>query len=186
MRRGIDDSDESRESFFRILDGAFAAGVAAVTVHGRTVQQKYHGPSNWDFLREVKRHAGEKTIIGSGDLFSAQACFDMLNHTGVDGVSVARGAIGNPWIFQQARALACGLPLPLPDVAEQRRVLQMQFALCLEMTDPIAALSTMRMFAIKFARIHPQHASVRNAFAVARGLDDWCNVLDRWYGAGGI
>jgi nifR3 family TIM-barrel protein len=108
MRRGIDDSDDSREGFFRILDGAFARGVAAITVHGRTVAQKYTGPSNWDFLRDVKQHAGSKTILGSGDLFTAQACLDMLSYTGVDGVSVARGAIGNPWIFEQARALAAG------------------------------------------------------------------------------
>src|SRR5438093_815357 len=58
MRRGIDDSAESREKFFTILDGAFAAGVAAVTVHGRTVMQRYVGPSRWQFLAEVKRHVG--------------------------------------------------------------------------------------------------------------------------------
>lgn len=182
MRRGIDDSDESRARFFRILDGAFARGVAAITVHGRTVAQKYAGPSNWDFLREVKRHAGKNTILGSGDLFTAQACLDMLGHTGVDGVSVARGAIGNPWIFQQARMLAAGLPLPLPDVSEQRRVLEMQCALCLKFGNEVSATSTMRAFGIKFARMHPDHIQVRNAFATTQNLDDWRGVLERWYG----
>src|SRR6187401_2652918 len=47
MRRGLDDSPQSRDNFFTILDGAFAAGVSAVTVHGRTVQQRYIGPSRW-------------------------------------------------------------------------------------------------------------------------------------------
>jgi len=56
MRRGIDDSSESRDHFFEILDGGFGAGIAAVTVHGRTVQQRYVGPSRWEFLREVKQH----------------------------------------------------------------------------------------------------------------------------------
>lgn len=181
MRRGIDDSDDSRECFYRILDGAFALGVAAVTVHGRTVEQKYSGPSNWDFLRDVKRYAGEKTILGSGDLFTAQACLDMLSHTGVDGVSVARGAIGNPWIFAQARALAQGLPLPQPDIAEQRHVLEMHCALCRATVETRIAMTTMRMFSIKFARMHPQHAEVRNAFAVARDFDEWRQVLERWY-----
>ena len=181
MRRGIDDSDESRDGFFHILDGAFARGVAAVTVHGRTVAQKYTGPSNWDFLREVKQHVGPQTILGSGDLFTAQACLDMLSDTGVDGVSVARGAIGNPWIFQQARALAAGLPLPLPDISEQRRVLEMQYALCLAHSDASSAISTMRMFGIKFARMHPQHTEVRNAFAVTHSLVDWGRVVERWY-----
>jgi nifR3 family TIM-barrel protein len=181
MRRGIDESDGSRDDFFRILDGAFALGVAAVTVHGRTVAQKYDGPSNWDFLREVKQHAGARTILGSGDLFTAQACLDMLAHTGVDGVSVARGAIGNPWIFQQARALAAGLPLPRPDISEQRRVLEMHCHLCLANGDAAGAISTMRMFGIKFARMHPQHALVRNAFAVTHSLAEWNSVLARWY-----
>lgn len=182
MRRGIDDSNASRDKFFQILDGAFALGVAAVTVHGRTVEQKYVGPSNWEFLREVKQHVGIKTILGSGDLFTAEACIEMLAATGVDGVSVARGAIGNPWIFQQARALLAGAPPMSPDVAEQRRVLELQCSLCLDVGDAFSALSTMRMFAIKFARQHPLHEEVRNAFARARSLEEWRTVLEQNYG----
>jgi tRNA-dihydrouridine synthase len=164
-----------------ILDGAFARGVVAITVHGRTVAQKYVGPSNWEFLREVKQHAGDATILGSGDLFTAQACLDMLNFTGVDGVSVARGAIGNPWIFQQVRALMLVQPLPVPDVAEQRRVLEMQYALCLERGDAGRALSTMRTFGIKFAQMHADAVAVRNAFAAARTSAEWERVLKDWY-----
>lgn len=104
----------------------------------------------------------------------------MLTETGVDGVSVARGAIGNPWIFQQARALAAGHPLPQPDVAEQRRVLEMQCGLCLD-SGTSAAIATMRKFGIKFAQQHPRHVEVRNAFAAARKLDDWQRVLQEWY-----
>ena len=181
MRRGMDDSDESRERFYRILDGAFARGAAAITVHGRTVEQKYVGPSNWDFLREVKQHAGSQTIIGSGDAFTAQACLEMLAYTGVDGVSVARGAIGNPWIFQQARALAAGLPCPVPSLEEQRRVMEIHCELCLQVDDEAGANSTMRMFAIKYARLHPQHAEVRNVFAKCRSLSEWHAVLKQWY-----
>lgn len=181
MRRGIDDSNESRDRFYRILDGAFERGAAAITVHGRTVEQKYVGPSNWDFLREVKQHAGSRVILGSGDLFTAQACLDMLAHTGVDGVTAARGAIGNPWIFQQARALASGQSLPVPDLVEQRRVLEMQRDLCVANGDAVTAHSTMRMFGIKFARLHPLQAEVRNAFARSRSLAEWSGVLDEWY-----
>ena len=108
MRRGIDDTAESREKFFQIFDGAFARGVAAIAVHGRTVEQRYLGPSRWEFLREVKQHAGRRTVLGSGDLFTARACLNMIAETGVDGVTAARGAIGNPWIFSQARALLAG------------------------------------------------------------------------------
>ena len=181
MRRGVDDSTESRDCFFQILDGAFERGVSAITVHGRTVEQKYIGPSNWDFLREVKQHAGSKTILGSGDLFTAQACLDMFQITGVDGVSVARGAIGNPWIFSQVKALAAGLPMPEPDLSEQRRVMELQFELCVQVSDVPQALTTMRMFGMKFAQLHPQYAEVRNAFAAAQSVEGWYGVLDQWY-----
>jgi nifR3 family TIM-barrel protein len=183
MRRGIDDSPQSRERFFTILDGAFAAGVAAVTVHGRTVMQRYVGPSRWDFLAEVKRHVGpERTILGSGDLFTAQSCLDMLARTGVDGVTVARGAIGNPWVFSQCRALAAGLPLPPPPTLwEQRDVMLEHFALAQELYGEERAGSQMRKFGIKYAALHPQHLLVRESFTKVRNLADWRGVLAQWY-----
>lgn len=181
MRRGIDNSDQSRDRFFAIIDGAFEIGVAAVTVHGRTVRQKYDGPSNWDFLREVKQHVGDRTIIGSGDAFSAQACMDMLRFTGVDGVSVARGAIGNPWIFRQARDLAAGRIPFEPSLNEQRRILLMQLDLCRDVYESDKSLTVIRKFGIKFARLHPEFETVRNAIAAARSVDEWTAVLDEWY-----
>lgn len=181
MRRGIDDSAESRDRFFEILDGAFARGAAAVTVHGRTVEQKYIGPSNWDFLRDVKQHVGSRTILGSGDLFTAQACLDMLRYTGVDGASVARGAIGNPWIFSQVRELAEGREPIQPDIQEQRRVLELQCELCLAIMCEDQVLTTMRLFAIKFARLHPEEVTVRNRFARTKTLADWQTVLSDHY-----
>jgi len=114
MRRGMDDSATSERDFFRIFDAAFDAGLAAVTVHGRTVKQRYAGPSDWQFIERAKRHAGDKTVLGSGDLFTADDIRRMLDQTGVDGVTVARGCIGNPWIFGEVRALLASEPLPRP------------------------------------------------------------------------
>ena len=181
MRRGIDDSDQSRDRFFEILDGAFDVGVAAVTVHARTVEQKYVGPSRWSFLREVKGHVGNRVVLGSGDLFSAPDCLRMLQETGVDGASIARGAIGNPWIFSQCRTLSAGEPLPLPpDVHAQREALREHFALS-ELAYGERCLPMMRKFAIKYARLHPEHPDVRNAFARVRNVDEWRGTVDRWY-----
>jgi nifR3 family TIM-barrel protein len=183
MRRGIDDSAASRDNFYTILDGAFAAGVAAITVHGRTVVQRYIGPSRWEFLAEVKRHAGAgRTILGSGDLFSPQDCLEMIRRTGVDGVTVARGAIGNPWIFSQARALAEGKPLPPPpSLYEQKGAMLEHFRLAEELYGPGRAGPHMRKFGIKYAASHPQHLLVREAFTRVRSLDDWKAVLAQWY-----
>jgi tRNA-dihydrouridine synthase B len=182
MRRGIDDSAESRERFFEIFEGAFALGVAAITVHGRTVKQRYEGPSRWEFLRELKEIAGERTVLGSGDLFSAQACIDMIRYTGVDGVTVARGAIGNPWIFSQARALAAGKPLPEPpSIYEQRDVICEHYRLAEESYGADRCLPDMRKFAIKYAQLHPNHIEVRGDFCRVNEPGGWRDVLAKWY-----
>lgn len=182
MRRGVDDSPQSRDRFFEIFDGAFERGVAAITVHGRTVQQRYIGPSRWAFLREVKEHAGTRTVLGSGDLFTADACLRMIRETGVDGVTVARGAIGNPWIFREIRALAAGEPLPAPPtIHEQRDVILEHFALAEQVYGPDKTGQQMRKFGIKYAQLHPESRQVRDAFVAVKRREDWHGVVDRWY-----
>lgn len=186
MRRGIDDSADSREKFFEIFEGAFDLGVAAITVHGRTVAQRYDGPSRWEFLRELKEIAGNRVVLGSGDLFSAQACLDMIRYTGVDGVTVARGAIGNPWIFSQARALAAGRPLPdPPSLREQREVICEHYRLAEELYGADRCLPDMRKFAIKYARLHPDHFAVREDFCQVKEPGGWRGVLEKWYAGNG-
>ncbi len=182
MRRGMDDSPESYDQFFEIFDGAYERGVAAITVHGRTVLQRYDGPSRWDFLRSLKAHAGDRVVLGSGDLFTAQACLDMLAQTGVDGVTVARGAIGNPWVFAQARALAQGKPLPdPPSLFEQRDVIAEHYRLAEELYGADRSLPTMRKFAIKYSQLHPRHQDVRQDFVTVKKPGAWREVLQRWY-----
>ncbi len=182
MRRGIDDTPESQARFFEILQGAWQAGVSAVTIHGRTVEQRYRGPSRWDFLREVRRAFPDQTILGSGDLFTAADCLRMIQTTGVNGVTVARGAIGNPWIFRQAFLLAeTGRLPPPPSVGEQRAVLEQHWRLAEQLYGDSRAGRLMRKFGIKYAASHPQYEAIRSAFAQVRGADDWWRVLERWY-----
>lgn len=182
LRRGIDDSDESRDNFFTIFDRAYEIGLAATTVHGRTVMQRYNGPSRWEFLRELKAHAGDRVVLGSGDLFNAQACLDMMAYTGVDGVTVARGAIGNPWVFQQCRALAAGLPLPdPPSLFEQREVIAEHYRLAEQVYGADRCLPDMRKFAIKYSQLHPHQKQVRADFVTVKEPGAWRTVLDRWY-----
>ncbi|MHC5110086.1 MAG: tRNA dihydrouridine synthase [Planctomycetota bacterium] len=182
MRRGMDDSPESESNFFRILDGAFETGLAAVTVHGRTVQQRYVGPSRWSFLARVKKHVGDRTVIGSGDLFSAPACMRMMEETGVDGVSIARGCIGNPWIFQECRALYAGRPLPPPpDISDQRAAIATHWDLSVEVHGDQLASRLMRKFGIKYSEHHPHARQVRDAFVNVKNSTDLQVVLDEWY-----
>ena len=181
MRRGMDDTPESRDRFFEIFDGVFRLGAVAVTVHGRTVRQRYEGFSSREFLREVKQHAGPRTVIGSGDLFTAEDCLGMLRETGVDGVSVARGAIGNPWIFEQARALANGITLPPPSLHRQRDVIAEHYRMSEAIYGVTRCCRVMRKFGIKYAQLHPQAKQVRDAFVAVQKTSDWLSVLERWY-----
>jgi nifR3 family TIM-barrel protein len=181
MRRALDDSIESEEKFYTIFDGAFERGAAAVTVHGRTVVQRYDGPSNWDILARIKAHAGGRIVLGSGDLFSAERCVAMLERTGVDGVSIARGAIGNPWIFEQVRDALAGRPVRWPGLFEQREVLAEHFRLSEEMYGARRSCAMMRKFGIKYAQLHPDQVEVKSAFISVSGPEDWKAVLARWY-----
>lgn len=171
MRRGYDDSQQAERSFWEILDGAFARGVAAVTVHPRTVVQKYVGPSRWDFLARVKQHVGDRTILGSGDLFSAFDVVDMLQQTSVDGVTVARGCIGYPFVFDQVRALLDGRNPMRPLHRELGRALSRHLELAKEQQGD-AALSSVRTHAIKYAQFHREPIRARTTMVAVRSLSE--------------
>lgn len=183
MRRGIDDSQESRDNFFRILDGAIAAGYSAVTVHGRTVVQRYIGPSRWSFLEDVKQHVGDSIkVLGSGDLFTPADVMAMIRQTGIDGVTVARGAIGNPWIFDQCRAIAAGRPMPdPPTLREQADVMNSHFDLCEQTYSVERAPKLMRKFCIKYTANHPDHQSIRSLFTRIQTREHFDKVIDEHY-----
>jgi tRNA-dihydrouridine synthase len=175
-------ADDGDEAFWRIADGAFEAGAAAVCAHARSVEQKYAGPADWDFLREVKRRFAERTILASGDVLTPAAALEMLRVTGADAVAAARGALGNPWFFRQVRDLAAGREPCRPTPAEQRGVLEDHFAAACALYGERRGPRIMRKFGIRYARSHPRPAAVRQAFVAVRQPDDWAKVLEDYYG----
>jgi tRNA-dihydrouridine synthase B len=181
IRRGFDDSAESEDRFYEIIETAWSLGCAAVRVHGRTVEQKYLGRAQWSFLKELKRRYPNRTILGSGDVFTAEDAVRMLRETGVDIVWIARGAIGNPWIFRHAAALLAGQSIAAPSIHEQRDALEEHFALAMQLHGESLAGRRMRKMGIKYSRFHPQSAMVKTEFIAVHSLRDWTNVLDRWY-----
>ncbi len=107
IRKGFERDDDCA---VEIAKAAEAAGAAAITVHGRTRQQFYEGKADWDVIAAVKA-AVRIPVIGNGDVMSGADAIRMMEQTGCDGVMIARGALGNPWIFAQARALWEGASL---------------------------------------------------------------------------
>lgn len=187
LRRGFDESAESEDRFHRILETAWATGYAAVRVHGRTVEQKYLGQARWSFLADLKKRYPTRTILGSGDVFTAHDAVRMLRETGVDLVWIARGAIGNPWIFRQAAALLAdaGTVLQPPTIHEQRDALAEHFAIAMQIHGEQLAGRRMRKAGIKYSRFHPRAAEVKSEFIAVHSLRDWSAVLGKWYASEG-
>jgi tRNA-dihydrouridine synthase len=181
MRRGSDDSQEAEGNFRRIFEGAYEVGCAWVTVHGRTVEQKYVGPSRWSFLRELAARYPDRLIFGSGDVWEVEDIFRMISYTGVQAVSVARGCIGNPWIFRQAREMMAGREPAWPTIAEQRAVLREHFELSVAVNGEERAGKMMRKFGIKFSRHHPRGEDVKMRMVRVSSVEDWLAVLDEFY-----
>ncbi len=186
LRRGLDGSALAAERFEQIFSHATELNFAAVAVHGRTVEQKYTGRADWDFLAGLKQHHPAMTILGSGDVFCAGDAMGMLGKTNLDGVWIARGAIGNPWIFSEFAALLDGKPLPpAPTIFEQRAALLEHFMLAVEIYGEALASRQMRKIGIKYSRLHPEGARVWQDFIAVKNQREWDRVLDVYYSADG-
>lgn len=102
----------------RMLDGL---GVQALSVHARTRSQMYTGHARWEWLRRIKKESGIRIpLIGNGDASSPEKIMQMFDDTGVDGVMIGRGAIGNPWIFRDAKVYMETGELPPPPLWDER------------------------------------------------------------------
>ncbi len=98
-----------------------AAGAAMICVHGRTREQMYAPRADWSIIRSVKE-AVSVPVVGNGDIFCAADALRMIAETGCDGVMIARGAEGNPWIFREIRAAMDGEPYVPPTPRERMEV----------------------------------------------------------------
>lgn len=181
LRRSWDDTPEMARNFEIIFADAYELGYAWATVHCRTVEQRYIGPARWSFLTELVERNPDKIIFGSGDVWEVEDIFGMIDHTGVQGVSVARGCIGNPWIFRQARQMMAGEEPLAPTVSEQREALLEHFRHSVQLHGEGPASRMMRKFGIKFSRHHAQGETVKEEFIRCRNIQDWHGVIDRYY-----
>ncbi len=120
MRKGWDDFNVSAVEIAKVCE---SAGAQMIAVHGRTRQQMYAPPADWDIIAKVKSSVSVP-VIGNGDIYSARDAMAMLEQTGCDMVMVGRGALGNPWIFREINAMYHhGRELPPPGIFERLEVM---------------------------------------------------------------
>ncbi|MFA6808751.1 MAG: tRNA dihydrouridine synthase DusB [Eubacteriales bacterium] len=98
-------------------------GIQMLTVHGRTREQFYSGKADWTWIKKIKDLV-QVPVIGNGDIFFPEDAREMILQTGCDGVMIARGALGNPWlIFETQYFLETGVLIPKPDSLEKKKII---------------------------------------------------------------
>jgi tRNA-dihydrouridine synthase B len=159
-----------------------SAGAAAITVHGRTAQDFFTGSADWQRISEIKEHLQQIPLIGNGDLTSADAVVEAFRLCNIDGVMVARAALGKPWIFRQAAAALCGEPVPPdPTPEEERRLLLHHYELVCQRFGTDRGTLLMRKFACCYAQGRPGAREFRGNVVRVTTPTEFCEVVDRYF-----
>ena len=141
FRKGFNDQNINAVEFAKMAE---SCGVAAVAVHGRTREQYYSGKADWEIIRQVKE-AVSIPVIGNGDVASGEKAIAMREQTGCDGVMIARGAQGNPWIFSELLEYERTGRLPdRPDVEEIKQTMLRHARLQIEYKGDFTGIREMR------------------------------------------
>lgn len=156
-----------------------SAGAAAITVHGRTAQDFFTGSADWERISEIKDHLRRIPLIGNGDLTSAEAVVAAFERYNVDGVMIARAALGKPWIFRQAAAALCGQPIPSdPTLEDERQLLLHHYDLVCRRFGEDRGTLLMRKFACCYAQGRPGAREFRARVVRVTTRAEFLDVVD--------
>lgn len=177
MRLGWDDQNITAPEFARAFE---QVGVAAVAIHGRTRAQGFSGTVNLDGIRQVVAAVRQMPIIGNGDIRSIADAARMFSETGCHGISIGRGALANPWIFQQLVAWEQSRSIPASGTFDQRlELLQRQFAYLVEQKGIERAIISFRKMGHWYLSAMRVAAWLRNQFQTARTAAEFETALNQ-------
>ena len=171
MRIGV--TEQNKSLFLEISKIAEQEGIEMITLHGRTVSQGYSGHADWDMIRKLKQNVSVP-VVGNGDITSPEIAKKVLDYTGCDYVMIGRGAMGNPFIFEQINDyLEYGVykKYSLPDKLDA-------FVRYLELTSKYnIKFANIKQQAIRFTKGTVGGAQLRNRLSTSQNIDDLKELL---------
>lgn len=165
--------DSKSINYLEIGEAAQAAGVALVMIHPRTRSQGFSGRAEWSYIAHLKAHL-DIPVVGSGDIFSYKDIEKMLKQTHADAVLAARGAIGNPFIFDER------LKGTRPDYREILATALEQVKLAVEYKGERAACKDLRKHITAYSKGLPGSAVFRNSIVHASTLEDYKTIIKNY------
>ena len=175
IRKGFDEDQVNAVEMARILEDA---GAAAIAVHGRTREQFYSGKADWEIIRRVKE-AVSVPVIGNGDVDSPEKAAAMFRETGCDGVMIARGAQGNPWIFSRTlRYLEEGVLLPPPDRQAVKEMIFRHMEMLIAAKGAYTGIREMRKHVAWYTAGFPHSAKLRGKINTVESPEELREALE--------
>ncbi len=159
-----------------------AAGGAAVTVHGRTAVDGFHGKADWDEIAKIKPYLKRIPLIGNGDLKTPQAVVEAFRRYGVDGVMIGRAGLSRPWLFCQVQAALANQSIPPdPNWEEQRQLVLNHYRLVLEQFGPEKGTVLMRSLVCQYAQGRKGVRTFRRHVASITAPAEFFDVVEKYF-----
>lgn len=177
FRKGWDENSINAVEFAVMAE---ESGASAISVHGRTRSQMYQGNADWDIIRRVK-DAVHIPVMGNGDIFSPEAARRILDETGCDGILVARGAMGNPWIFKRiVHYLDTGELLPEPTPEERIDMAIRHTLMLVDFKGEKCGVREMRTHIAWYIKGLKNAAGVKNSINTIDKVDELVELLQQY------